>query len=213
MKCVALIPIKKTSSRVKRKNFKKIGEKKLYEFFIDKVKKCGFDEIYVDSDSNEVKKYCNNKKINFIKRKKSLSKNSANGNDLLNYHYKIIKADYYFQLFITAPLLSIKTIKNCISLLKKTKNYDSILTSHEIYSWFWFNKKPINYKPQFLPRSQDAKPIIVETTGLYGIKAQALKHCKCRIGRKPYFYNVNKRESLDLDTNEDFDILRAYLNH
>ena len=30
-------------------------------------------------------------------------------------------------------------------MIKKTKNYDSILTSHEIYSWFWFNKKPINY--------------------------------------------------------------------
>ena len=41
MKCVAIIPIKKNSSRVKNKNFKRIGNKKLYQFFIDKVKKCG----------------------------------------------------------------------------------------------------------------------------------------------------------------------------
>ena len=115
-------------------------KKRLFQYFIEKVKKCGFDEIYVDSDSLEIKNYCKNNGVNFIQRKKILSRDTANGNDLLNYHRKIIKADVYFQLFITAPLLSIKTIKKCKNLLKKTKIYDSILTSHEIYSWFWFNK-------------------------------------------------------------------------
>ena len=38
------------------------------------------------------------------------------------------------------------------------------------FSWFWFNDRPINYKPKILPRSQDAKPIVMETTGLYGIR-------------------------------------------
>ena len=90
---------------------------------------------------------------------------------------------------------------------EEIKNHDSILTSNEIYSWFWFNKKPVNYKPKILPRSQDAKPIVIETTGLYGIKSKALKKYKCRIGKKPYFYMVNKKESLDLDTEEDFKIL------
>ena len=61
-------------------------------------------------------------KINVINRLKSLSKNNANGNDLLNYHAKIIDADYYFQLFITAPLLKISTINECVEILKKVKN-------------------------------------------------------------------------------------------
>ena len=208
MKCVALIPIKTKSTRVKNKNFKILNKRKLYQFFIDKIKKCGFDEIYVDSDSREIKNYCKKRKINFIERKKHLSKDSANGNDLINYHYKLVKADLYFQLFVTAPLLSVKTIKNCIQFLKKTKKYDSILTSHKIYSWFWFNNKPVNYEPAVLPRSQDAKPITLETTGLYGIKNLALKKYRCRIGKKPYFLNVNKKEALDLDTNEDFKILK-----
>lgn len=208
MKCVAIIPIKKKSTRVKRKNFKIVGKKKLFQYFIEKIKKCGFDEIYVDSDSNEIENYCKRNKVNFIQRKKILARNSANGNHLLNYHRKIIKADIYFQLFITAPLLSIKSIKKCKNFLKKTKKYDSILTSHEIYSWFWFNNKPVNYQPQILPRSQDAKPIVVETTGLYGIKSSALKKNNCRIGKKPYFFNVSKKEALDLDNTEDFEILK-----
>ena len=208
MKCIAIIPIKKRSSRVKKKNFKIVNNKKLYQFFINKIRKCGFDKIYVDSDSSEIKNYCKKNKINFINRKSYLAKDNANGNDLLNYHSSLIKADIYFQLFITAPLLSVKTIKNCITFLKKNSNYDSILTTHEIYSWFWFKKKPVNYNPKTLPRSQDAKPIIVETTGLYGIRSSALKNLKCRIGNKPFFYNVDKKEALDLDTNDDFKILK-----
>ena len=207
MKVVCIVPIKKKSKRVKGKNFKKINGKPLFRFLLDKLLNANFDEIYIDSDSNIIKRYCKSKGYKFIDRLPSLSKDNANGNDLLNYHQKIIKADLYFQLFITAPLLSIKSINKCISILKKTKKYDSILTCNEIFSWFWFNKKPVNYKPETLPRSQDAKPIIKETTGLYGIKSNALKKCKCRIGKKPYFYNINQKESFDLDTEEDFKIL------
>ncbi len=212
MKVVAIIPIKSKSSRVKRKNFVKIKKNKtLYSFFLEKAMKCNFDKVYVDTDSIEIIKFCKKNKISFIKRKKSLAQDSANGNDLLNYHSKIIKSDLYFQLFITAPLLSVKTINKCINILKTKRKIDSIFTCHKIFSWFWFNNKPINYKPNILPRSQDAKPVIMETTGLYGIRNKALKRYKCRIGKKPYLFEVSKEESLDLDTVEDFKILKTYI--
>ena len=62
-----------------------------------------------------------------------------------------------------------------------------------------------------MPRSQDANPIIQETTGLYGIKRKSLAQLKCRIGKKPFFYNVDEKESVDLDTKMDFKILEMYL--
>ena len=139
-KIVAIIPIKQNSQRVKNKNFKKINNIPLYELTLKKLKKCNFDEVYVDTDSDEIKKYCVKNKINIIHRLKSLSKNTANGNDLLNYHAKIIDADFYFQLFITAPLIKISSINNCISILKKSKKHDSILTVQSLYTWFWFKK-------------------------------------------------------------------------
>ena len=69
---------------------------------------------------------------------------------------------------MTAPTLKIKTINSCIEKLKKDNKYDSILTANKII-WFWFNKKPVNYNPQTLPRSQDAQPIVMETTGNMGL--------------------------------------------
>ena len=137
----------------------------------------------------------------------NLALDNANGNDLLNYHAKIIKADVYFQLFITAPLLKVKSINKCINIMKFSKKYDSVFTSKSIYTWFWFNKKPVNYKPKTLPRSQDAKPVIYETTGLYGIKRKALLKNKCRIGKKPFFFEVSEEETIDLDNKKDFQYL------
>ncbi len=211
MKIVAIIPIKSTSKRVKGKNFRIVGKKPLYKHLLDKLKKTNFDEIYIDSDSAEIKKYCHKMGYKFIQRLPKLAKDNANGNDLLNYHSKIIKADIYFQLFVTAPLLKVNTINKCIKILKKTKNKDSIFTVNKIYSWFWFKNKPVNYKPEILPRSQDAQPIIQETTGLYGIKKKVLNKKKCRIGYKPILYPISAAESVDLDTIKDFNYLNKFL--
>ena len=112
----------------------------MFKILLDKLTKTNFDEIYVDSDSEIIKNYCKQKGYNFIKRLPHLTKDNVNGNDLLNYHAKIIEADIYFQLFVTAPLLSVNTINKCIKILKNSKTNDSILTIKKIYSWFWFKK-------------------------------------------------------------------------
>ena len=211
MKIVAIVPIKSKSKRLKNKNFKKIKGKPLYKYLLDKLKFTNFDEIYVDSDSSEIEKYCRLNNYKFIKRLPKLALDSANGNDLLNFHSKVIKADIYFQLFVTAPLLKTKTINNCIEKIKKNNKYDSILTSKSIHTWFWYKGRPVNYDPKILPRSQDASPLVCETTGLYGIRSKILKKKKARIGNKPYFYEVGDEESIDLDNFKDLEYLEYYV--
>ena len=76
MKTVAIIPIKKKSQRVPGKNFKKIRGKALYEYTLEKVKKCNFDEIFVDSDSPTIKEYCKKNNLKFINRIPKLAENS-----------------------------------------------------------------------------------------------------------------------------------------
>ena len=213
MKIVAIVPIKLKSKRLKNKNFKKINGRPLYKYLLDKLKFTNFDEIYVDSNSPEIEEYCKLKNYKFIKRLPKLALDNANGNDLLNYHSKIINADIYFQLFITAPLLKIKTINNCIEKIKKSKKYDSILTSKSVQTWFWYKGKPVNYDPKILPRSQDADPLVFETTGLYGIRKKTLLSKKARIGNKPYFYEVSDEEAIDLDNLKDFRYLEYYVKH
>lgn len=214
MSIVAMIPIKSKSKRVNNKNFLLFNGLPLYEHFFKKlIHNKIFDDIYVDTDSEEISRCAHSYGFKVIERPEWLTRDSANGNDLLLYEAGIVKADYYIQLFITAPFLTCETIKNASNILINSDVYDSVLTVNEEYSWFWFNGKPVNYDPEVLPRSQDAQPIIRETTGLYAIRRDVLLKRKCRIGYKPYFLVVDSIEGADLDTNLDFYIAEKILEY
>ncbi len=216
MKTACIIPIKKNSERVPGKNFKMLCSKRLYEFIIEHAIEANcFDDIYVDTNSDEIKEYVKKKGLKVIDRIEILASNCANGNDLLVYHQEICpNYNYYFQLFATAPFLQPKTIKSCVETLLASETWDSCFTAIRHNGFFWLNDNPVNYRPEILPRSQDMVPIIEETTGLYGIESSALKRYKCRIGRKPYIHLVSEFEAVDINTEEDLSIAdyigRAY---
>ena len=205
-KVACFIPIKTNSERVKGKNFRLLNGKPLYSYIINSaLESASFDSIFVDTDSDEIKEYCTALKINTIDRQPLLAENTASGNDLLNYHYSLYSEyDYYFQLFATAPLLRPETIASCVNSLMSATEKDSIFTAFKECGWFWFENSPVNYNPESLPRSQDAKMPFKETTGLYGITNESLKKNRCRIGKNPLFFFINEVESLDIDTEFDF---------
>ena len=206
MKHTAFVPIKTRSTRVPKKNFRNINGKKLYVYILDTLQETNFDEIYVDTDSDEISNLAKNYGFKVIQRLPKLAEDNSNGNELLEYHSGLIQSDVYYQTFATAPLLKASTINDCINAMEN-EDYDSCFTAVKHYEWTWFDGKPINYHPATLPRSQDAKPVIFETTGLYGIKASFLKRNIQRIGNKPYMKFVEKEEAIDLDTEFDFKIL------
>ena len=213
MKVVAIVPIKEMSKRVKSKNFRSFCGEPLYRFFMKKLIDSPFDEVFIDTDSTEISEYARGMGWKVIKRVPELAADSANGNDLLLYEAGVVDADIYFQLFITAPLLLPQTINEAYKIMTTEMEYDSLFTATEIYSWFWYNNKPVNYDPKVLPRSQDATPIIRETTGLYAIRRDALLKNKCRIGENPYMLYVGEMEAMDIDTEQDFRVAEIIFSH
>lgn len=208
MKTACFIPIKANSERVPGKNLRILNGKKLYEYICEHVKEADvFDDVYIDTNSKEVAEYAQSVGFNVIERKPELALNTANGNDLLVYHYEQYSDyDYYYQLFATAPYMQPDTIRECYNMLLSSEEYDSCFTATENHSFYWMTGNPINYRPGILPRSQDMIPVIEETTGLYGISRESLQKYRCRIGRKPYIHIVSKFEAVDINTEEDMKI-------
>ena len=208
MKTACFIPIKANSERVPGKNLRILNGKKLYQYVSEHVKEAGvFDDIYIDTNSHEIADYAEEMDFNVIERKAELAQNTANGNDLLMYHFETYPDyDYYFQLFATAPYMQAKTIRTCFNKLISSEKYDSCFTAIENHSFYWFAGTPINYRPGILPRSQDMVPVVEETTGLYGISRESLKRYRCRIGKNPYIHFVSKYESEDIKTEQDLKI-------
>ena len=208
MKTACFIPIKSNSERARGKNFSLLGGRKLYEYIIENVNKAqAFDKIFVDTDSIEIGEYAKKMGCEVIERKEELAKDTANGNHLLNYHFEIHpEFDLYFQAFATAPYLQPETIKECVEKLKTDMEYDSCFTAITHQGFFWYKGRPANYEPEVLPRSQDMEPVVEETTGIYGIRKEALEKYQCRIGKKPYIHIVDKFEAVDINTEEDLKI-------
>ena len=98
-KTVAIILIKSKSEEDSGKNLKKINGVPFYQFLL-KIKKCNFDEVYIDTDSKQVKEFAKKNNFYVINRLKRLSTKNANGNDLLNYHFKLIKANIIFSCLL-----------------------------------------------------------------------------------------------------------------
>ena len=209
MRKIAIIPIKQISKRIPGKNFKLFCGVPLYKYIISSaVNSESFEEIYIDTDSEIIKEYAKKLNLSIIHRPENLTLDSVNGNDLIVNAYNQInsKADFIFQLFATAPLLSSLTIKQCVEeFISNSDKYDSCLTVTEENGWFWFKSQPVNYRPNILPRSQDAPNLVKESTGLYGITERSLLKYKCRIGDSPLMYEISQVESLDIDTDIEFD--------
>lgn len=205
MRTACFIPIKENSERVAGKNFRILNGKKLYEYICEHVKEANvFDEIFVDTNSEEIANYAKDMGYHIIERKEELARNTANGNDLLTHHFNLYQEfDYYFQLFATAPYLKAETITKCVNYLISSSIYDSIFTATENHGFYWLNETPINYRPEILPRSQDMSAVIEESTGLYGIHHDSLEKYRCRIGCKPYIYLIDKFQAVDINTEED----------
>lgn len=208
MKTACFIPIKANSERVPGKNFRVLNGKKLYQYICEHVQTANiFDDVYVDTNSEEIADYAKSMNFHVIDRKPELAKNTANGNDLLVYHYETFPDyDYYFQLFATAPYLQPDSIKVCFNTLISSEEYDSCFTATENHGFYWLNGMPMNYRPGILPRSQDMAAVIEETTGLYGICRDSLQRYRCRIGKKPYIHTISKFEAIDINTEEDLRI-------
>ena len=208
MKTACFIPIKANSERVPGKNLRVLNGKKLYQYICEHVKSANvFDDVFIDTNSSEIREYAQQMGFEVIERKPELAQNTANGNDLLVYHFtQYPDYDYYFQLFATAPYLQPKSIEVCYNRLTASTDYDSCFTATENHSFYWYAGTPVNYRPGILPRSQDMIPVVEETTGLYGISRESLDKYRCRIGRKPYIHVVSKFEAVDINTEEDLRI-------
>ncbi len=211
MKTACFIPIKTYSERVKGKNFRCLNGRKLYEYVIQNAMEAQvFDDIFIDTDSDEIKQYAREKGLQVIDRIPELAANTANGNDLLLYQAELKPGyDYYFQMFATAPFLKPESIRQCSLRLVNSANFDCCFTAVPLKGFFWFNDLPINYRPDIMPRSQDLKPLMEESVGLYGITRESLFKYRCRVGHSPYIHTIDKTEAIDIDTEEDMLIAEA----
>ena len=83
---LALIPARKGSKGVSRKNTRVVGGKALIEYTIQSALKVNeLQKVFVSSDDHEVKQICENYPITFIDRPPSLATDEATANQVIKH--------------------------------------------------------------------------------------------------------------------------------
>lgn len=212
MKIVAFSPIRLNSKRVKGKNLKMIGGKPMLCHIFETLKNVNeINEIYAFSSNEEIVPLLPDG-VNFLKRSETLDDDMTLGEKIYDAFVNTIDADIYVLAHTTSPFIKPESLSKALSMIIE-HGYDSAFSVEKIQTFTWFNNEPLNYSLTHIPRTQDIKPIYVETSGFYIFKKNIWKEKRQRIGDKPYLLVVDKIQGIDIDTNEDFEFATSIANH
>ena len=211
-KIVAIVPVRKGSKRIKNKNFKKFDKSNLLEVKLKSLKKVSLiNEIIVSTDSALAIKIAKKYNVSFHVREKYFASSKCTNSEFFENLAKSIDGDFLMYTPCTAPLIKSTTIQNLIKkFLSVYPKYDSINTINYIREHLWLNNKPLNYNPRKSPNTQDLPDIMKLTYGANIISRKKMINKKNVLGDKPYFYNINDIEGLDVDNPIDFDVAEYF---
>lgn len=206
MKVVAFVPAKGSSSRIKSKNVKLLDGKPLFLHTLEKLCGCEFiDEVYLDTESEEVISLASDVPCKVMKRDPSLATNKTDGHQLFMNQVKHVDADIYIQILATSPFIETDTIKKGVDKIKDVScEYDSAILIRKEKQYLWEKGRP-RYNIDHIPNSEDLEDAIIETMGLYIVKKDAALSLKKRIGQFPLLLEASPLEAVDVNWPEEFE--------
>ncbi len=202
MKIVAFVPIKFNSSRLKNKNFLKLGNNYLCNYIFEILSKIKLiDQIYVFCSNSDIKNYIP-KNIKFLERSDELDRDTTIGMDIYQEFISKIESDIYILSHVTSPFISQKSIELGIDAILN-QGYDSSFSVKEEKTFAWYQNKSLNYNLNHIPRTQNLNSIFLETSAFYIFKKKIIKN-KRRIGEHSKMIVTPFPEYIDIDTEDDF---------
>ena len=228
---IAAILTGKGSSQLKNKNLIKILGKPLLHYSCIEAKKCKeINRYYVSSEDNKILNYAFKLGYKKIKRPRNLSKKNTLHIDVINHALNFINDDGYYPdiliiLLANAPMIKSSWIKKSIDILKKNKNFSSVIPSYayndhnpyrakikkgKFLKSFINSKKKISSNRQYLPVSYFLSHNFWAIR-LSSIKKQDGDEPWKFMGKKVFPLIVNR--TFDVHDQDDISILRVLLKN
>lgn len=199
------------SERVPNKNMRNFNGKPLYHAIINSLLKSKhISQIIINTDSEIIKKDALNQfsKLRVIDRPEKIRGDFVSMNEIIAYDLSQAEGEHFLQTHSTNPLLKTETIDKAIETYfkKLEEGYDSVFSVTKIQSrLYWQNGSAINHNPKELLRTQDLPAVFDENSNLYLFSRKSfISAGNNRIGLKPFLFEMNKLEAVDIDNEEDF---------
>lgn len=214
MKIIAMIPARLGSQRLKQKNLQEIEGAPIIAHAIRKcIKSDVFDEVWVNSESEEIGRIAQKEGVFFHRRSEELASNDATSEDFIHDFIQTHKCDHVVQVHSIAPLLKISDIKKFVSRVRGA-NPDVLLSYESIQIECSYLDNPVNFTYKEKTNSQDLHEIqricwsITSWNCQKYLEAYESGQCATYAGAVEY-YPLEKMASFVIKTAEDLEIARA----
>lgn len=211
---VALLPMKAHSERVRSKNFRSFHGKPLFRWMLDTL--LGVPEItqlVINTDARAILEADGMRDIPRVllrDRRAEICGDLVSMNRILEDDLNAVPADIYVMTHTTNPLLTTGTISHALRTFRERRargEADSLFTVNRFQSRFYRpDGRPINHDPANLIRTQDLEPWFEENSNLYVFTRESFHRTGARIGQHPVMFETPRRESVDIDDQESWDI-------
>ena len=211
MKIVAFLPAKGTSDRIASKNMKLLNGKPLFLHTLEKLVMCNFiDEVYLDSESDEILNYARYLNYTPLKRDPRLATNQTDGNQMFYNEVLQVEADIYIQILGTSPFITPDTIKKGVDILLQNEQYDSVVLMKREKQYMWENGRPL-YDRFHIPNSNTLPDTMIESMGLYIVRREIVLRDKTRYGNHVYMLTADAIETIDVNYPDEFDLAECIM--
>tara|TARA_B100001287_G_scaffold62031_1_gene50119 strand:+ start:21473 stop:22132 length:660 start_codon:yes stop_codon:yes gene_type:complete len=155
-----MVPARKGSERLTKKNYLKIGQYTVLEIAILKAKKCDvFDRIVVNTDDPELENISSNLGVDFYLRPDYLASSNATSDQVVLDFFNSHEGDKIFWLNTVSPLQTLGDIKNFVKS-SDNKNWKSAVSYNSTQVHAIFDHSPINFDwVDGFARTQDLRPV------------------------------------------------------
>jgi len=205
MKIIAMIPARLGSNRLKKKNLLEINDKNLVEICIDKcIRSNMFDEIYLNSESEEILKFAKNK-CKTYKRNEMLASSKVSGEEFLIDFLKNVECDYLFQIHTIAPLIKQEQVQNFVQDFISSKKQVGLCYDEVILETTDSSNIPINFSYDRKQNSQSLTPLKRINWAMTAWRTSDVLTEKCvSFGKDRFFYKIPSLNSKVIKTSEDY---------
>ena len=159
VKCIAMIPARMGSQRLKQKNLRSLGGISLITRAIRKCKDAGvFAEVWVNSEHPIFGEIAQAENVGFHQRPVELGDNQATSEQFVREFLESHDCDFVFQVHSIAPLLTVNEIRRFVDEMV-TDRYDTLLSYEPIQIECALDGRPLNFTFNAKTNSQDLKPV------------------------------------------------------
>ncbi len=207
---VAVIPVREGSSRIKDKNFIPFGRyPSLIHCKIQQLKEAGcFSHIYISSDSERAKKIAQSCSVEFLYRDPVMCTSKPRWDEVIEAILKTVPGDPHVAwTLVTSPLFTRYREAADIYLSNLSVN-DSLVGVKQIREYLVDDAgRPLFYSfGAWHPYSNEIKPLYAINDAIFIARRSDQLRWRYWIGRKPYLFQCDPKESIDLNFPEDLEM-------